>query len=556
MMPVPMVHRFRKRVVLGVTFVAVMIPLAVLLGMQYRWLADLEKDSAVARDAYFENYIEAVASKVEYFYRNQAERALNIPEDLLLQESPRKVVYYFMKREPQGAKILFVVNFENESWPDPLLYDPVSEVFGSPNEPRMEQAIDMALAPWRNLHEQRSSLRSYGLSVEDQDPENRIVLNPLVDREGRVLGVAGMIVDQRFFTEDVLATAVGASLPKFFKRDTWGSLLFSIRDGDGKLISGAGDEMEPYLRARGRIPFIFSDWELAIGLAGDTSEQWARSNFLLNVSLSAVLAGLLIGGLALAFRLASREMKLSSMKSEFVSNVSHELRTPLASVRVFGEFLRLGRVDNEEKVREYGKYIETQCRHLTGLIDNILDFSKIESGVKTYSFVSADIHDLVSSSVDAFRMSLEHKGFTVTFEEDRSGLPELMEIDTNAITRALANLVDNAAKHSKPPATITIGLEGGDGEVKIWVRDEGIGIPKEEHRRIFDRFHRVGTGLVHDVKGSGLGLSIVDHVVRAHGGSVAVASEVKRGSTFTIKLPVQRDPGTAPSPAGVLRGQV
>jgi len=247
----------------------------------------------------------------------------------------------------------------------------------------------------------------------------------------------------------------------------------------------------------------------------------------------------LIGGMILAFRLASREIKLSSMKSEFVSNVSHELRTPLASVRLFGELMRFGRVKDEDKVRQYGEYIDNQCRHLTGLIDNILDFSKIESGAKTYSFVPSDIHQVISTAVQPLRVSLKHKGFELDFEVDSSALPATMDLDPNAITRALANLVDNAAKHSKPPSRIAIGLEGADNVVRLWVRDEGAGIPKEEHRRIFDRFHRVSTGLIHDVKGSGLGLSIVNHIVRAHGGTIAVESEMQKGSTFTILLPAR-----------------
>src|SRR5437588_9096059 len=105
---------------------------------------------------------------------------------------------------------------------------------------------------------------------------------------------------------------------------------------------------------------------------------------------------ILLGGIALALRAASREMKLSRMKSDFVSNVSHELRTPLASIRVFGEFLKLGRVKDMAKMREYGEYIETESRRLTQLINNILDFSRIESGQKRYHFYSTDIRELIA----------------------------------------------------------------------------------------------------------------------------------------------------------------
>src|SRR5215831_16763491 len=118
----------------------------------------------------------------------------------------------------------------------------------------------------------------------------------------------------------------------------------------------------------------------------ETEEQWARRFFVTNVAIWGILALLLLGGLALTVRAASRAMRLSEMKSDFVSNVSHELRTPIASIRVFGEFFKLGRVKDAEKIREYGEYIETESRRLTGLINNILDFSKIESGQKAYKF--------------------------------------------------------------------------------------------------------------------------------------------------------------------------
>jgi len=129
-----------------------------------------------------------------------------------------------------------------------------------------------------------------------------------------------------------------------------------------------------------------------------------------------------------------------------------------------------------------------------------------------------------------------------------------MDLDAGAIRQAVANLVDNAAKYSNDTQPIGVRLVCADGEARIEVRDHGVGISREEQKRIFDRFHRVGTGLVHDVKGSGLGLSIVSHVVKAHGGRVSVDSEPGRGSTFTLHLPIARRSGlrrSGQTPAGV-----
>jgi signal transduction histidine kinase len=235
-------------------------------------------------------------------------------------------------------------------------------------------------------------------------------------------------------------------------------------------------------------------------------------------------------------------MKLSAMKNEFVSNVSHELRTPLSSIRVFGEFMRRGRVKEPEKVKEYGTYIETESRRLTQLINNILDFSRIESGRKVYTFESADLEDILAGTLSTFTVRLRDKGFEVCYQGPEEPLPE-MEVDPNAIDRAVANLLDNAVKYSNGDRKIHLGLERDADEARISVSDHGIGIPRDELDRIFERFHRVSTGLVHDVKGSGLGLSLVRHIVESHGGRVTVESEIGKGSTFTIHLPFVRPQG-------------
>lgn len=250
-----------------------------------------------------------------------------------------------------------------------------------------------------------------------------------------------------------------------------------------------------------------------------------------------MLAAVLLGGIALTIRTALREMKLSAMKNEFVSNVSHELRTPLSSIRVFGEFLRRGRVDEPGKVREYGSYIESESRRLTQLINNILDFSRIESGRRVYNFESADIEEILAGTLSSFSVRLRDKGFDVSYQGPEEPLPEV-EVDASAIDRAVANLLDNAVKYSDGDRRIQVTLDQADGGLTISVTDHGIGIPRDELERIFERFHRVSTGLVHDVKGTGLGLSLVRHIAEAHGGRVTVESEPGEGSTFTIHLPL------------------
>jgi signal transduction histidine kinase len=532
-----MAKSFFKRHMLLVGFFAVAVPLGALLAMQYKWLNSLAKTTALAEEAWLENSLEAVSGGVEVFYRTQAERALNPSAHLVQRGSADEAAHFFKKKQVEGAKYVFVAMYtERENWGRLLAYDPINEDVGPPTDQAIYGAISVALAPWNELALKKTPLQSHELSVAEMDPDNRVILNPISDEQCRIVGVAGMVVDNQYFEQTVLPAVIKKKLHKFFG-DWADDFSVTVRDGKNRLVLGTefDDGEAEYVTAS--MPFIFSNWKLALG-SRYSPEQWARSNFMLNISMSIALAVVLIGGIVLALRTASREIKLSQMKSDFVSNVSHELRTPLASIRVFGEFLRLGRVKDRNKGREYGEYIETESTRLTQLINNILDFSKIESGVKTYQLESADIQEVVIEPLRTLEVSLRHRGFRILLEQPRGELP-MMELDPDAIGQAVANLVDNAVKYSGNATAVQVRLERSGDDVVISVKDQGIGISKAEQAKIFERFHRVSTGLVHDVKGSGLGLSIVNHIVTAHQGKVSVESEPGQGSTFSIRLPIR-----------------
>jgi signal transduction histidine kinase len=313
-------------------------------------------------------------------------------------------------------------------------------------------------------------------------------------------------------------------------------LLLRVRDAGNEVVLATRKtpvEGDPLRR-----PFamVFGDWTLEIQSTGSASARLARDNFVLVLTLSVLLGSVLIGAIALALRAADRTLRLSDMKSEFVSNVSHELRTPVASIRVFGELLRLGRANSPEKSREYGAAIEAEARRLSDLIDNILDFSRIESGRKTYRLVRTDLASLVATTVETFRVRLIDSGVDLEYQAPREPLPEV-EADPEAIGLALNNLLDNAVKYSGDSRRVFLRLFPEDGSVVLSVQDFGIGIPEAEQKKIFERFHRVGSGLVHDVKGSGLGLAIVHHIMKAHRGRVAVRSAPGEGSLFSLHLP-------------------
>jgi len=173
---------------------------------------------------------------------------------------------------------------------------------------------------------------------------------------------------------------------------------------------------------------------------------------------------------------------------------------------------------------------------LTALINNILDFSRIEAGRKEYEFKETNLAELVRTTLDSYRFQIEQHGFA--FEENISNDVPPVTIDREAIARSLLNLVNNALKYSKDQKFIGVSLYRTNGSVNLEVQDHGIGISPEEQEKIFEKFYRCGDPLVHNIKGSGLGLSLVRHIARAHGGDVKVESSLEKGSKFTIALPL------------------
>jgi signal transduction histidine kinase len=283
---------------------------------------------------------------------------------------------------------------------------------------------------------------------------------------------------------------------------------------------------------------VFPGLILGIKLRGttiaDISDRFMRTSFLILGALSLLMGA----GMILTYRNVTRELALAKLKSDFVSNVSHELRTPLALIRLYAETLELGRISSSGKQQEYYEIIRKESERLTSLINNILDFSRIESGKKEYSFRETNVADLVRSTLESYRFEIEQNGFQFEQKIDND-VPSLW-VDREAIARSLLNLVNNAVKYSANEKYLGVRLYRHTSGVNLEVVDRGIGIPVNEQLKIFEKFYRVGDPLVHNTKGSGLGLSLVRHIVKAHGGEVAVESAPGKGSRFIITLPLQK----------------
>jgi signal transduction histidine kinase len=530
---------------------AVSIPLLIILVVQYRSLVELERTLPIANKAWMKKYLATVNAQIEDFYRKNTEQSLCIPAGTFdrerLQRRPSDLATHFLNHPPKGAKRIFI-GFTGEDlgrdYSMILFYNPdADQKFTRDPSSQHWHAAHSAGGYWLYHSMIKVPPKSSDMIVDERDPGNRIITKPILDQSSMVIGVVGMFVDEDYFKKEVIPHAIGRSLQQFFPYD-YNDVIVTLYDESGNLTFATQPVEGKKYEVSEPLQFIFSGWRLKIMMRDRTEEQVAKRVFAINFSLSILMTGLLIGGIVMALRTASREMKLSQMKADFVSNVSHELRTPLASIRVFGEFLRLGRVKDLKKIREYGEYIENESRRLTQLINNILDFSKIESGRKIYKFEKSDIVEIIAEALKSFNVRLSQSSFNITYDIPDYPFPSVVA-DSESIAQAFLNLLDNAVKYSGTSKEIMIRVGMKDHYVTISVIDHGIGIPLEEQQKIFEKFYRVSTGLVHDVKGSGLGLSLVKHTMEAHQGMVTVESEPGFGSTFTIYLSAGNDLGSA-----------
>ena len=361
--------------------------------------------------------------------------------------------------------------------------------------------------------------------------------------------IAGATFDADYVKENFLPQTLDALIAYKKGEDGGNPLAMAVYPSDPDADAGAyGHANKPLAASAGwtegkpevsrNFADVFPGLMLGIKFQGTSMEAlgrtWVRRGFL----TLGVLSLLLVGGLVLTYRSVSKEVALARLKSDFVSNVSHELRTPLSLIRLYAETLELGRIKGQTKVEESYRIIRTESERLTALINNILDFSRIEAGRKEYDFRQTDLAELVSNTLDTYRGQIDEHGFTFEQSIDSSIPP--VQVDQEAIARSLVNLVNNALKYSDTEKFLGVKLYRADGALKLEVVDRGIGIARNEQSKIFEKFYRAGNPLVHNTKGSGLGLSLVRHIAHAHGGEVEVESTPGKGSTFTLTLPLER----------------
>jgi signal transduction histidine kinase len=544
---------------LALALAAVLLPLLILSVVQYRSLADLEAKTRVAVEENLRQTLQSVSRRARERLEGLAGESLGSieitdVEQEKLDEIERRLTA--IRQSHPEIELAFVVvncscrerNFALFSAPEGSRRVEHDRFKG---HPEAQAAIDAH----NNAHLLRASTDA-GQSVlfeqshcalfpgSGSDHLRELVFIPLHKTGGHgQIGFAGMALRAGYVREQLLPQVVGEWLRSSGSGPQDSTPVISVLDEQGREIYASREGSKQYAVKMAFTP-VFRQWKLGIGYQGTTIEALARRHFRQNLAFTGLALLLLVCGLALTLRAAARELRLAEAKATFVSNVSHELKTPLALIRLFAETLELGRVKSPEKAQEYYRLINHESRRLTQLVNNILDFARIEAGRRQYRFVEANLAEVVEEVLQSYEYQMKSAGFEVKTEIEHH-LPPVL-IDRDAMAQVVLNLLNNAVKYSAEVKRIEVRVGARGNDLAVEVTDCGIGIPRAEQRKVFEKFYRVSTGLVHDTKGSGLGLTIVKHIVEAHHGRVLVESAPGAGSRFTILIPVPKAAAAAP----------
>lgn len=383
------------------------------------------------------------------------------------------------------------------------------------------------------------------------DQARLICYRAFADQGGRSHVFVGFEVDLAAFAEHAIKT-------QFEDFTLEPGLSFGLIGPKGEILLEKGktswqshsDQRLPTISKR---PPAFPFWRIVVRRDPEAIENSAtlRALFLLGL-IALALIGVGFGAYS-TFRFVHQSLELTSLKADFMSSITHELKTPLTSIEMFAEMLSLGRVRNDEKRLEYYNHIGSEAKRLRRMIDDILDFARSEAGKVHYVLSEADYVAVLEDALDLFALSAEASGFKIHKELPEIGHFPPVDVDREAMVRVFLNLLSNAVKYSLETLEITVKVWREGDVLRASVRDRGVGIDEKNLQKIFDKFFRAGDPLTREVSGTGLGLALVDSIVKAHEGRIEVESQKNEGSTFIVTLPIIKEyreqwPLTAPDP--------
>ena len=540
--------------------VVVAIPVAVLFYFQFQSINDLASTSAVVLRQLSQETADAAANDVEdTLKRPHIGVLLGVPQartDALdrawmdpvfqqgLEQSPFVEAFYVWSAvSPQQANTMLVYN-----------RDSLADVSGDLDR-RFRDAPGVAalvMPRLRQLLEHKRAIVAFPATIGGRRKYVQVQLRfPSPDRDTFSSFIA-LVVDAEAIRTVHLPAMMKARLATVQHLGGFPQLDLSLRDAKGQVIFTSSPAASDVFVDQRSFPLVFFDrelleyaapfevepetWTLQTGFGNRTIAAIAESSSRPQLALMAMLALVMAAGVFFVAGAAAREVRLAELKSNFVASVSHDLKTPLALIQLFAETLELGRVRTPERAAEYYRIINGEAKKLTRLIENILDFSRMEAGLRPYRTTPADLGEVTRDVVARLQSQFEQGRFNVVTRVE-PGLPSV-DIDTGAVQQAIENILANAMKYAREERDIEVDVARAGGDVAVRVTDHGIGMAKRDLRLVFRKFYRVDSGLGGGPQGCGLGLAIVDHTMRGHGGAVSVDSEPGRGSTFTLAFPI------------------
>ena len=532
--------------------VGVLLPLVALTYMQYRSLVELQNKTKGAFKDNVRQGLTIVEQRMKQRLEDVAVQTLNpIGGMHLSPEASEEFEKFFadVKRSHTEIEEIFVFGYSGDQQKANAYAYIYSDKFVKVSQSGFTSTQSHILFLFDKSRMAQSFLdrnRKY-LFLHDSSPisdmrQGTYLFYPLNNLAKDQNSFAGILLSEGFVSDGLIARTIGETVNSYHSSNASPAIAITVSDENGHVLYSNATAQNGHT-FESNLDRPFSNWKAAIGLKNTNIDELARNSFLHSAGATLLVLVFLLCGMALTIRATDREARLAQAKSNFVSNVSHELKTPLSLISLFSEILELGRVNNEEKKKEYYGIIRHESRRLNKTIDNILDFSRIEAGRKTYQLVDGDMAEVIDNVLSTHRYQIMNSGFDIQTDIQRD-LPSVF-IDRDAMAQAISNLLDNAIKYSGNVKQISITTKTLGPDLSIEIADHGIGIPRPEQAKVFEKFYRVGNGLIHDVKGSGLGLSLVKHIIEAHKGSISVESDVGKGTRFTILLPLTRSPADA-----------
>ena len=372
---------------------------------------------------------------------------------------------------------------------------------------------------------------SYRLSTNVGGRDLLILAAWIPDRTGEgTAGIVGVQLNNEHLLKGVLPEALG-------NVQLNDGMEVVLADLAGRPLSGKRSTSKALPLATEYFEDNFPPWKIELFQAPAKGLEILdlRRNFYFWTILTLVVV--LAFGAFLIVRTIGHEMEILKIKSDFVSSVSHEFKTPLTSIKALMERLVDGKVRDPGKMDQYFSIIVQDSDKLTRLVNNLLDFSKIEEGKKEYVLSDTDIVRLATEQVERFKK--EQASSSPDMRLEITGEIPTLRADADALSRALANLLSNAVKFTPPGKAIRVGLSSDGENVVLEVEDEGIGIHPDELGRVFEKFFQGRNALDQSIRGTGLGLTLVKHIVEAHGGRILVESRPGLGSKFSLVFPIK-----------------